>query len=461
MWAPLGIALKLEHPLHQLLGPAAALAACLVLGANPVSAADSREPNSNPLPSDATPDFHASDLQVQDLIGILLDENPEILSARALSQSLFERVPQVRSLRDPQLTYAYFASTPETRVGPQVQTLELSQGIPWKGKRRLQAERAEHTAVSSVWQVRDLERALIAELKRAYYEASYLEEALTVNGEERNLLRKFESIALKRYATGEGIQQSVVKVQTDITRLDDQETALRERLDAVLRRIAELLGRPDSTLMLQPIILKVLDIEYDRADLEEAAVRAHPRVRAAEEQIVADETWSRRRALESRPDFRFGVGYTQVDKREDPAGILIPPEDNGQDILAVTFGINIPIYRKRIRAGIAEAEQSLHSNQNRLSTDQNRLRYFVQEAILRLESLGERSRLFEEVLIPQAEESLASAEAAYTTNRVGFLDLLDAERVLFEVRLAYHRLVSDYWMALSDVEFATGQPFPQ
>ncbi len=455
------IASKLNHRLYQLLDSATAVGVCVVLGASPASAGDSREPTPHPSSIDARPDFHASDPQVQDLIRVLLDENPEIRSARAFSQSLFERVPQVRSLSDPQLAYAYFASTPETRVGPQVQALELSQGIPWKGKRRLQAERAEHTAVSSVWHVRDLERALIAELKRAYYETSYLEEALTVNGEERNLLRKFESIALKRYATGEGIQQSVVKVQTDITRLDDQETALRERLDAVLRRIAELLGRPDSTLMLQPISLKVPDIEYDRADLEEAAVRAHPRVRAAEEQIVADETWWRRRTLESRPDFRFGVRYTQVDKREDRTGILIPPEDNGQDILALTVGINIPIYRKRIGAGIAEAQQSLHSSQGRLSTDQNRLRYLVQEAILRLESLGERSRLFEEVLIPQAEESLASAEAAYTTNRLGFLDLLDAERILFEVRLTYHRLVSDYWKALTDVELATGQRFPQ
>ena len=91
----------------------------------------------------------------------------------------------------------------------------MSQGVPWRGKRSLQGQRAEHVAASSAWRVRDLERVLVAELKRAYYEASYLQEALTVNSEERNLLQRFESIALKRYATGEEIQQSVVKVQTE------------------------------------------------------------------------------------------------------------------------------------------------------------------------------------------------------------------------------------------------------
>jgi outer membrane protein TolC len=431
------------------------------LGASSLAANDSAAPDLELSLAETGPEFHASDPQVQDLIRVLLEENPEIRSARAFSQSLFERVPQARSLGDPQLNYRYFASTPETRVGPQIQTLELNQAIPWGGKRRLQAERAEHTAIGAEWRVRDLERVLVAELKRAYYEVAYLHEALTVNAEERELLRRFESIALKRYATGEGIQQSVVKVQTDLTRLDDQETALRERLDAILRRIAELIGRPGLPLTLAPVALEVPEIDYDRAELEKAAETAHPRVRAAEQQIVADETWSRRRTLESRPDFRVGLGYTQVDQREDPAGTLLPPEDNGKDILAVTVGINIPLYRKRIRAGIAEANESLASSQDRLSTDQHRLRFLVQEAIVRLESLEERSRLFEEVLIPQAGESLASAEAAYTTNRLGFLDLLDAERVLFQVRLTYHRLISDFWMALTDLEFATGQRFPR
>ncbi len=64
------------------------------------------------------------------------------------------------------------------------------------------------------------------------------------------------------------------------------------------------------------------------------------------------------------------------------------------------------------------------------------------------------------MIIPQANESLASAEAAYTTGRQDFLDLLDAERVLFQVRLTYHRLLADYWIALTDLEHGVGRRFP-
>ena len=151
--------------------------------------------------------FDASDSQLRGLIEILLAENPGLSSASARSQSLSERVPQHRSLPDPQLNYRYFAKTPETRVGPQQQMLEFSQGVPWGGKRKLQASRAEFLAADFNWQIEDLERRLVADLKRAYYEAAYLQEALQVNREEQELLRRFEVISLKRYATGQGIQE--------------------------------------------------------------------------------------------------------------------------------------------------------------------------------------------------------------------------------------------------------------
>jgi cobalt-zinc-cadmium efflux system outer membrane protein len=425
--------------------------------AQPASPGGSDLPNASELAAD---DFHVSDDQLRRLISTLLDDNPQISSRWSRSRSMFERVPQAKSLPDPQLTYRYFARTPETRVGPQDHVLEFSQGMPWTGKRELQARRAESLADGATWEAEDLEWRLVAELKRVYFEAGYLQEALTVNAEERELLRRFESIALKRYSTGEGIQQSVVKVQTDISRLEDHDTALRERLDAVVRRISELIGRPESPLTLQPIELPLPSVTYDRDELEELATSEHPRVRAVEKRVEADQTWTKRRKLESRPDFRFGAGYIVVDDREDLAGTINPPEDNGKDALALTVGINIPIFRKRIRAGVAEAQESERANVDLLEAVRDRLRFEIQETSLRLDSLGERGRLFHEVIIPQAEESLASAEAAYTTDRLGFLDLLDAERVLFQSRLSYHRLVSDLWIALSDLESHVARAFP-
>jgi outer membrane protein TolC len=419
-----------------------------------------RAASDGPQPLDAATDFHSPDPRLTELIEDLLSDNPEILAAHEYSLSHRERVAQQSSLPDPQLSYRLFLSTPETRVGPQRQGAEFSQALPGFGKRKFQAQRAGHVATATSWRTQELERALVAELKRAYFDAAYLQEALAINSDEAALLRRFEQISLTRYSTGEGIQQSVIKVQTDVTRLADQRTALQQRLDAVERRIAELAGRPTAELMLAPISLSLPELPQDTTALAREAIERNPGIFATQQQIEADSAWIKRRKRDSYPDFALALGYVDVRRREDPAGIANPPQDNGKDIWSLGVKLSIPLYRGRVKAGVAEAERSLGSSRQELRRKTDRITYEVRESLLRAESFDERARLYRDLLIPQAEESLASAEAAYTTNRQSFLDLLDAQRVLFQVRLTYHRLLSDYWISLADLERTIARPFP-
>ena len=56
-----------------------------------------------------------------------------------------------------------------------------------------------------------------------------------------------------------------------------------------------------------------------------------------------------------RPDFKVGFTYTVVDPRDDAPGRLQPPEGNGDDILAIQGGITLPIWRRKLTAGVEEA----------------------------------------------------------------------------------------------------------
>jgi outer membrane protein TolC len=69
--------------------------------------------------------------------------------------------------------------------------------------------------------------------------------------------------------------------------------------------------------------------------------------------------------------------------------------------------------------------------------------------------------LFERVLLPQADQSLRSAEAAYSTGSIPVLELLDSERTLLEVRLSLAQFQTDYMKALAEMERAIGSAFPE
>lgn len=445
--------------LRELSMPRTALVCALIAASVASHAADPPE-LAELEPLAAGVDFHAINDELAWLVNVALPQNPTLRAVRADWRARRARIDQARALPDPTATYRYFGGSPETRVGPQVQSLELRQSVPWMGKRSLQSHRAALEADGAGSGVRDLERALVRELKRMYFEAAYMLEALAVNADEAALLRRFEQIALTRYSTGAGIQQAVIKIQTEVSRLADDEIFMRRTLDHLTHGMARLLGDPDRTLLLDPIVLALPEVDLTAVRTEHAALTGHSRTQALRAKIDADRTWTRRKQLDGKPDLAFDLSYTEVGRRDDVAGILNPPQGNGHDIWALGVQLNIPIYRRKVRAGVVEAQETQRASERRLRDMEDRLTHEIHGAVLRVESLERRVRLHQEVIIPQAGESLASAEAAYTTNRQDILGLLDAQRVLFQARLTSHRLMADVWIALADLEFALGRKFP-
>jgi outer membrane protein TolC len=78
----------------------------------------------------------------------------------------------------------------------------------------------------------------------------------------------------------------------------------------------------------------------------------------------------------------------------------------------------------------------------------------------RLPLTWQRLRLLEDVLAIQATESLRSAESAYGAGTLNALDLLDAERVLLEVRIASARARADYAITVAQLEGTVAEPVP-
>jgi outer membrane protein TolC len=404
--------------------------------------------------------YYSNDEVLDGYIDEAIYANPAIWEAEHRWRAALQRIPQVSSLPDPMVTIMPFISSPETRVGPQELALGISQKFPWFGKLDAKGEIALRDALAAAEQYQARIREAVAAVKRAYYSLAYLDEALRITAEDRELLEHFEEMARARYSTGKGIQQAVIKIQAEITRDDDRMYMLRQQRESVAANLNTLMDRlPD-----EPVpSLAHLDAPNVNLDLEElyrtGRANRHE-LKAAEYMIEKGDQAVRLAEREYFPDFTIGLNYIFVDERQDRAGRLNRPEDNGEDVFAVMLGFNIPLWDGKQMSRVRGATELKYANERNYEKMENSMEFSVRDGVLRAETALDQMNLYEKVLIPQAEQALDSTEAAYSTGKLKALDLIDSERFLLNVRLAQAKLKTDYMKALADIERATGTAFP-
>ncbi len=167
------------------------------------------------------PEFYSTDAQLRRLINEALARNPQLRETEACWKASIEKIPQVKALPDPMLTITQFIESVETRVGPQRNILALSQEFPWFGTLSLKGKIALHDALAHAELYKAQQREIIRRMKNTYYDLYFIHMAIAITRGDLELLQRFENIAATRYATGKGIQQNVIKIQTEITKDQD------------------------------------------------------------------------------------------------------------------------------------------------------------------------------------------------------------------------------------------------
>ena len=395
------------------------------------------------------------------LIGEALEGNPRLRAAFLETRAAESRTAQAATLPDPYLSFTQHAVGPQTRVGPQLSSVSVTQSLPWYGTladRRAVAAAAAGRRSESYLAAR---AEVVRQVKLAYYDLAYLDEALRITGEEEQLLLHYEALARARYSQGFGRQQEVVKLQAEVTRvLSRRQDLLRQRTDfeALLNALA---NRPVNTPVPPVTIGERPVVAVDEERLHATGLGRRPEVRSARLGIERDGhgvSLARRRY---RPDFTIGVAWGNVLGRRDDPGRDDPPPDNGRDTWSLTLGASIPVFRGTYDAGVREAAARLSASEAAYRDEISGVALAVRSTAFRINTIDGQLALFERALLPQAEQALRATEEAYSGGVTGVLELLDSEEVLLDVRLGLARLRADYMKALAEMERAVGAAFPE
>jgi outer membrane protein TolC len=280
--------------------------------------------------------------------------------------------------------------------------------------------------------------------------------------EEYSLLQHYERLASARYSSGLGSQHEVIKLQSSLSRLLNRTKTLEQQRRIFASRLNLLrafpaqrdipqIAPPRPPQFLAPDVEALSGIgEENREELRSIMAMIERNERSIE--VAKKDFW---------PDFTLGAGFINVAKRQDLAGIVTPPPENGKNAFSFSVGLNIPIWRDKYRSAVLEATENLMAERSSYQAVVNQIEYEVSEAVIRIQTLQEQLDLFAQVLIPQTEQTLKSGEAAYETGHADILDLLDSESALFELRLSDARFRTEIMKALTDLERAVGTKYPE
>ena len=395
---------------------------------------------------------------LRELLDEVLERNPGVAAAKARARAAAQRAPQVKALPDPVVSLTAFLETPETRTGPQRLSAGIFQGLPWSGKLALKEQAALHAAAALEAEVEARRLKLLTEARRFYYELSFLDRYQEITEEFLGHLVQHEEIARARYSTGAGSSQGVVKLQAEITRVENKLLGIETRRVSLAAQLNALRDRGARAALpvLSSLLSEPAEIWLDPDTLVEAALRFRPELTAADARIARTGALILLAEKGYRPDFKVGLTYTAVDPRDDTPGRLQPPEGNGDDIFAIHGGITLPIWRKKLVAGVEEAIELQSGAEEAKREIIAAIEAAIGDLAQRVPLSWRQLRLVEDLLIVQAQEAAASALSGYIAGTLNALDLLDAEHVLFEARTAAARAKTDYLIGLARLEGAFG-----
>ena len=391
----------------------------------------------------AAPPALGPDAGLDELLARALHVSPSLRGAAQQWKAALERVPQVGALPDPQVTFTYYLEEVQSRDGPLEWRVGLMQPLPWFGELDLAdgAALAEARAAGARFEQARLD--LQALVRNTWAELAYIDAAITSTRGVRELLLRWEGVARKRYATGLGDEADVIRAQVELGQLDDRLRSLIDLRRPVGARLNAALDRPVDTVIASPgfgaASSQTLDEEALRVQLPSTA----PTLSALDHEVAAAEARVQLADTGFYPRPSVGVDYTSVGK-------------GGDDAIGLTAGLSIPIWRGRIRAGVASAEATSIAKRAQRHEAGNRAAAELETLLFTLRDAGRREDLYRDTLVPKGHESLAVVDVSYRAGQTDFLSLIDAQRVLLEFELAVARARADIDQARAAVAALTG-----
>ena len=386
-----------------------------------------------------------SELSLDRLLADVEARNPSLQAAVAVWNAAADRYPQQISLDDPMFQFM-MAPGGLGKNDSGGWMAQASQKLPWPGKRELRGSVAAADADAMRGELGDMRLRLAETARMAFYDY-YLADRLTeVNEANRRLLHQFRELARTQYEASKAMEQDILQADVELATTQSRATEFARDRSVAMARINTLMHLPPDNPLPPPSRLAVAEGLPAVESFHEAVVRSRPDLYAAHARVQAEEAKLALACKEYYPDVEVMAKYDafwQPDLR---------PE--------IGMQMNVPLHNARRAAAVNEAEASVQQRRWEYQSLIDEVRFEVQSAHARAEQAQQVVGLYQERILPASRRNVESAQANYTSGKLDFLRLIDAQRQLNSQQEMYYQAVAEYHRRLAELDRAAGESVP-
>jgi hypothetical protein len=329
-------------------------------------------------------------------------------------QAALQKIPQVGSLSDPELSIGIFLSPMELVTGTQVADIKLMQMFPWFGVLKNAKDEMSLMAKAKFELFRDAKLQVFYDIQRSWYELYKIQKDISISEKNIEILKIIERLALVKFKSGpsegsvptssnpvissgsvqnnsagsSGMQTmgsvqsstgSIVSNQasssmqtismgpssdnsglTDIYRiqietgdLENNISLLKNQRNTIMAQFNTYLNRPVATHVFTYENIAVDSLELSLIAVSDSMLANNPMLGMLNYEKQSIDARKKMVTRMGYPMVGLGLNYSPISKSGTAMGT---PDMNGKDMIMPMVTVTLPIYRKKYNAMVNEAE---------------------------------------------------------------------------------------------------------
>lgn len=372
---------------------------------------------------------------------LALSNEPGINALDAKTQSMMQRSVADGQLMDPKIQIGLLNLPTDTFDFNQEAMTQLKvsyiQQFPSGNTREIKSEKSVKQSEQFQHRMEERKRAILKKVRTSFLEVLYWDQAKQTVIKNQQLLNQLTEIVQSLFSLGRNLQLDVLTVQLQQSKLEDRLTQIEQKISQQRFKLSEWVGE-NSKLPLQTQLPVFSTSQWLFQTAEESLnlLASHPK--ALEINTLLDIT---RKDIEliresEKPGWNLNVSYAYRDDAQNGT--------DRADFVSAVVTLDIPLFTEHRQQKHRQSQQfKIQSNQDQRDALLRKMFSELSQIQVNESLIEQRKTLYQEKLIPQAQQRSEAAMQNYQSGNGAFSSVMQAYMDALNTELEAHRLNID------------------